>query len=132
MQDRLEREAQSAGRLSHPNIVTIYQFGYESSGLAKPPPTLPWKSVPGRTLASLLADGRILQAPVVISLLRQAAEGLDYAHSKGVVHRDIKPANLLVTPRRAAQDRRFRRRQNLGQHPDHDWDSARLALLHVA
>ncbi|MBE0660414.1 MAG: serine/threonine protein kinase, partial [Bryobacteraceae bacterium] len=98
MQERLEREAQSAGRLSHPNIVTIYQFGYEQ---VKPNETMAFiamEYVPGRTLASLLGEGRPLQTQVVMSLLKQAAEAIDYAHAQGVIHRDIKPANLLVTP----------------------------------
>lgn len=98
MQDRLEREAQSAGRLSHPNIVTVYQFGYEQIRPGETTAYIAMEFVPGRTLSSLLAEGRMLQAHVVISLLRQAAEGLDYAHAQGVIHRDIKPANLLVTP----------------------------------
>ncbi len=98
MQERLEREAQSAGRLSHPNIVTIYQFGYEQIRPGETTAYIAMEFVPGRTLSSLLAEGRMLQANVVISLLRQAAEGLDYAHAQGVIHRDIKPANLLVTP----------------------------------
>jgi serine/threonine-protein kinase len=98
MQERLEREAQSAGRLSHPNIVTIYQFGYEQIRPGETTAYIAMEYVPGRTLASLLAEGRMLQASVVISLLRQAAEGLDYAHAQGVIHRDVKPANLLITP----------------------------------
>lgn len=98
MQERLEREAQSAGRLSHPNIVTIYQFGYEQVRPNETMAFIAMEYVPGRTLASLLGEGRLLQTQVVVNLLRQAAEALDHAHAQGVIHRDIKPANLLVTP----------------------------------
>lgn len=98
MQERLEREAQSAGRLSHPNIVTIYQFGYEQVRPGETTAFIAMEYVPGRTLASLLGEGRLLHTQVVVNLLRQAAAALDHAHAQGVIHRDVKPANLLVTP----------------------------------
>lgn len=97
MQDRLAREAQSAGRLSHPNIVTIYQVGYAEMRPNEVVAYIAMEYVPGRTLASVLEKTRAANHALVLKLLRQAAEGLDYAHSQGVIHRDVKPANLLIT-----------------------------------
>lgn len=97
MQERLEREAQSAGRLSHPSIVTIYQIGYEELRPGETVAFIAMEYVPGWTLATVLEKTRVTNRPLALKLLRQAAEGLDYAHSQGVVHRDVKPANLLVT-----------------------------------
>ena len=97
MQDRLEREAQSAGRLSHPNIVTIYQVGYAEMRPGETVAFIAMEYVPGRTLAAVIEKVRPTNVPLVLKLLRQAAEGLDYAHQQGVIHRDVKPANMLIT-----------------------------------
>lgn len=97
MQERLEREAQSAGRLSHPNIVTIYQVGYAELRPGEMVAFIAMEYVPGRTLAGVLEKTRATNVPVVLKILRQAAEGLDYAHLQGVIHRDVKPANMLIT-----------------------------------
>lgn len=98
MQDRLQREAQSAGRLSHPNIVTIYQIGYAELQPGQTTAFLAMEFIPGANLAALLGSLRAGPPEQITGYLRQAAAGLDYAHSRGVIHRDIKPANLLVTP----------------------------------
>ena len=98
MQDRLEREAQSAGRLSHPNIVTIYQIGYAELQPGQTTAFIAMEFVPGRTLASIIEKIRPTNTEQVVKILRQTAIALDYAHSEGVIHRDIKPANLLITP----------------------------------
>jgi TonB family protein len=98
MQDRLQREAQSAGRLSHPNIVTIYQIGYAELQPGQISAFLAMEFVPGANLAALLDTLRAGPPEQITSVLRQAAAALDYAHSRGVIHRDIKPANLLLTP----------------------------------
>jgi serine/threonine-protein kinase len=90
LRDRLFREAQSAGILSHPNIVTIYDIA-EENGMA----FIFMEFVEGAPLEKLLTDG----APdneAVLGILRQTAGALDYAHKKGIVHRDIKPANIMV------------------------------------
>jgi TonB family protein len=97
MQERLEREAQSAGRLSHPNIVTIYQVGYAELRPGEMVAFIAMEYVPGRTLAAVLEKTRATNVPMVLKILRQAAEGLDYAHQQGVIHRDVKPANMLLT-----------------------------------
>lgn len=98
MQDRLTREAQSAGRLSHPNIVTIYQIGYAELQPGQTTAFLAMEFVPGANLSALLDSLRAGPPGRIVDCLRQAAAALDYAHSRGVIHRDIKPANLLVTP----------------------------------
>jgi serine/threonine protein kinase len=97
---RFLREAQAAGKLSHPNVVTVYDVGEEESGRG---PYILMEYVEGRTLESLIGDaaGNPIQAR--LELVRQVAEALDYAHSQGVVHRDIKPANILVTPQGRAK-----------------------------
>lgn len=98
MQERLEREAQSAGRLSHPNIVTIYQIGYTELNPGETTAFIAMEYVPGRNLAALLEKIRPANPEPILGLLRQAAGALDYAHRNGVIHRDVKPANFMVTP----------------------------------
>jgi serine/threonine protein kinase len=92
LRERLRREAHSAGILSHPGIVVVYDVGQEGE-LA----FIAMELVPGRSLESLLADGPPLSRETILSILRQTAAALDYAHRKGIVHRDIKPANLLIS-----------------------------------
>jgi len=90
-QKRFLREAQSAGNLSHPNIVTIYDVG-EDQGMAY----IAMEFVEGQSLEQILAAQRPWDPPAAVSLMIQIAEGLDSAHRKGIVHRDIKPANILI------------------------------------
>jgi|GEM_PF-672454 len=90
-QKRFLREAQSAGNLSHPNIVTIYDVG-EDQGLTY----IAMEYVEGRSLEEILAAQQPWDLGAAINLVVQIAEGLDSAHRKGIVHRDIKPANVLV------------------------------------
>lgn len=92
LRERLMREAQSAGRLSHPGIVTVYDVG-EDNGVAY----IAMEFVEGRTFESYLREGLMQDLSFGAEVLLQAAAALDYAHSKEVVHRDIKPANLMVT-----------------------------------
>ncbi len=93
LRDRLFREAQSAGRLSHPGIVTIYDIA-EESGLAY----ITMEFVEGRTLEHLMHSGAARDAEFSADFLQQTAAALDYAHGKDIVHRDIKPANMMITP----------------------------------
>ncbi|MBC8165695.1 MAG: protein kinase [Bryobacteraceae bacterium] len=97
LRDRLLREAQSAGILSHPGIVTIYDVA-EEGDIAY----IAMELVDGPTLDRLVAtdppDGAL-----VLSLLAQTATALDYAHKRGIVHRDIKPANIMIDDRRTAK-----------------------------
>jgi serine/threonine-protein kinase len=91
LRERLFREAQSAGILSHPNIVTIYDIS-EENGLAY----IFMEFVDGPPLEKILNSPEPLLPEGVLSILRQIALALDYAHKKGIVHRDIKPANILI------------------------------------
>ncbi len=84
---RFVREARLAGRLSHPNIVRVYDAG-EAEGR----PFIVMEYVPG----SSLAEAGRLEADRVVALGVQACAGLQHAHESGLVHRDVKPANLLV------------------------------------
>jgi serine/threonine protein kinase len=91
---RFLREAQSAGILSHPNIVTIHDVVEESEdGLA----FIAMEYVQGTNLKMLLQREGALDLAFVSTVLEQVAEAVDYAHSKKVVHRDIKPANIIIT-----------------------------------
>lgn len=92
MRDRLFREARSAGILSHPGIVTIYDVDQQDD-LA----FIAMEYVDGPTLEQVLSDGAALPQGRMYSILGQTAAALDYAHSKGIVHRDIKPANIMLT-----------------------------------
>ena len=92
MLQRFRNEARAAGVLNHPNIVTIYDAG-ESDGLFY----MAMEVIEGQTLQALLAKNRVLPVEQVLNVTRQVGEGLDFAHSKGVIHRDIKPANIMMT-----------------------------------
>jgi TonB family protein len=97
LEDRLAREAQSAGRLSHPNIVTIHQIGYEQPENGDRLAYIVMEYVAGQTLAARLTQTPPLDREAILNILAQTADALDYAHSQGVIHRDIKPANLLLS-----------------------------------
>ncbi|KAB2969883.1 MAG: serine/threonine protein kinase, partial [Thermoanaerobaculia bacterium] len=91
---RFVREAQSAGILSHPNIVTIHDVVDEgASGTC----FIAMEYVKGTNLKQLLQRPEPFSHVFVAEVISQIAEALDYAHSRGVVHRDIKPANILIT-----------------------------------
>src|SRR5215212_8013099 len=91
---RFLREAQSAGILTHPNIVTIHDVVEQSEeGLA----FIAMEYVRGTNLKSLLQGDQALTLPFIVEVIAQVADALDYAHSHRVVHRDVKPANILIT-----------------------------------
>jgi serine/threonine protein kinase len=91
LRERLFREARSAGVLSHPGIVTIYDMEAQDD-IAY----IAMEYVNGPTLDQLIS-GQPLPSDRMFSILGQTAVALDYAHQKGIVHRDIKPANIMVT-----------------------------------
>lgn len=93
-ESRFLREAQSAGRLSHPNIVTIYDVG-ETEGLAY----IAMEYLSGATLREVMNKGPI-PLDLALDTALQMAEALAFAHEHGVIHRDIKPANVVVTGQR--------------------------------
>lgn len=97
---RFYREAQAAGKMAHPGIVTIHDIAEDESGQ----PYLVMEFVEGKTLHKMLnpdPKGKIavrLPLEKSLDLCAQVADALDYAHGRGVVHRDIKPSNIMVTP----------------------------------
>lgn len=91
---RFLNEAQAAGRLHHPGIVSVFDVGEDPENHD---PYIVLEYVPGETLNRILARERKLPLAKALKLAEELADALDYAHSQGVVHRDIKPANILVT-----------------------------------
>ncbi len=87
---RFFREAETAGRLNHPNIVTIFDAG-EEHDLAY----IAMEFLKGKDLTPHTKPGTLLPLPVVMSIIARVADALDYAHKQNVVHRDIKPANMM-------------------------------------
>jgi eukaryotic-like serine/threonine-protein kinase len=91
---RFRREALSAARLVHPNIVQVFDFGFDSGHHQH---FIVMEHVTGNSCAELLRDHGHLDVGQAIDIVTQACRGLDYAHRNGVVHRDVKPGNLLVS-----------------------------------
>jgi len=92
-QQRFVREAQAAGILNHPSIVTVHDIGQdEPSGMS----FIAMEYVEGQNLKEVLAQGRPLSFEQAADVCAQVAEGLDFAHAKGIVHRDVKPANIIL------------------------------------
>ena len=90
LRERFFREAESAGRLGHPNIVTIYDVG-EEGDLAY----IAMDYLPGTSLDHHTSKETLLPVEEVMTIILQVADALDYAHENGVIHRDIKPANII-------------------------------------
>lgn len=89
---RFLKEAMAIGRLSHPNIVTIYDVGQDHDTIY-----LAMEYLEGRPFNDIIRE-RNLSITEIAELAVQLAESLDYAHKKGIVHRDIKPSNIMLTP----------------------------------
>ena len=125
---RFFREAETAGRLNHPNIVTIYDVG-EERGLAY----IAMEYFKGRHLSDYAQSDNLLEPRKVLEIIGRTAEALGFAHKQQVVHRDIKPANLMYDPGTdmlKITDFGIARLTRRGQHPN--GHSARHAVLHVA
>jgi len=88
---RFYREAQSAGGLQHPNIVTIYDMGQEGDT-----PYIAMELVDGENLEQLISRRAAVPTSLKLVYAMQACRAFDYAHKRGIVHRDIKPGNVMV------------------------------------
>ncbi|MBI3480995.1 MAG: serine/threonine protein kinase [Nitrosomonadales bacterium] len=88
---RFYQEAKAAGRLNHPNIVTIYDVG-KSGDIAY----IAMEFLEGRELRDILNDEALLPVDQALSIVAQVAQGLAYAHEHDIVHRDVKPSNIMV------------------------------------
>ena len=92
MLQRFYREAQSAGGLQHPNIVTIYDMGEEAGT-----PYIAMELVEGESLEQLIGSRPDLPLSLKLTYAIQACRAFDYAHKRGIIHRDIKPANVMLS-----------------------------------
>jgi len=92
-QDRFTAEARAAANLSHPNIVTVHDFGYDHDQLF-----IVMEHIPGKDLKTILRQRGRYSIKEAIPLMVQACAGVGYAHRAGLVHCDIKPHNFIVTP----------------------------------
>lgn len=91
--ERFRLEARAAANLSHPNIVTVHDFGFDSDRLY-----LVMEYVPGTDLKTILKDRVRLPVEEAVNIIIQASSGIGYAHRAGLIHCDVKPHNMLVTP----------------------------------
>lgn len=88
---RFQREAQAAGLLNHPNIVTVYDFGEDNGVLY-----LAMEFLEGKSVQTLVEEQNILPVETIIPMYEQVCSALDSAHTHKIVHRDIKPANIMI------------------------------------
>src|SRR3954469_21600670 len=91
LRKRFEREAQSAARLNHPNIITVYDYGEEQGKIY-----MAMELLEGQDLKQIIASKAPLTLDEKLSIVDQIAEGLAFAHQSDIVHRDLKPANVHV------------------------------------
>jgi serine/threonine-protein kinase len=94
---RFMKEARAIGRLSHPNIVTVYDVGEDNNAIY-----IAMEFLQGEPFNEVIRSGR-LTVPQSIAIGKQMAEALDYAHGKGIVHRDIKPSNMILSAENQAK-----------------------------
>jgi serine/threonine protein kinase len=96
---RFEREARACGRLRHPNIVDVTDFGYDDSGDRRIA-YLVMEYLDGCSLADVLRDEATLPVAWVVDVLQQAGSAVEEAHRAGILHRDLKPDNIWLEPNR--------------------------------
>lgn len=89
---RFRREAQAAGRLNHPNVVNVYEYGEDPDGTA----FIAMEYVEGRELKDYFDKQERFSLPEIVRIMRELLAALGHAHQHGIVHRDIKPANIFV------------------------------------
>ena len=90
--ERFKREAQTVANLNHPNIVQIFDWGIEDE------PFFVMEYIEGNTLTSIIARKKTISIGDILFIGAQVSDGLQAAHSRGLVHRDIKPGNIMITP----------------------------------
>ncbi|HET7746557.1 MAG TPA: serine/threonine-protein kinase [Vicinamibacteria bacterium] len=95
LRKRFQREAQSAARLNHPNIITVYDYGEEHNKIY-----MAMELLEGTDLKHVIATRQALTLDEKMAVLEQIADGLSFAHANDIVHRDLKPANIHVLPNR--------------------------------
>jgi len=88
---RFQREARAAGSLTHPNIVTVYDFGEDNNVLY-----LAMEFLEGKSLANVVGERGVLPIETILPIYDQVCSALDHAHAHKIVHRDIKPANIMI------------------------------------
>lgn len=89
---RIEREAKAMGNLRHPNIATIFDFGFSEEYQ----PYLVMELITGQSLGKLIHQERCIEPQRVIRIMAQAADAMDYAHKHNIIHRDLKPDNIML------------------------------------
>lgn len=125
----LQREARKTQELAHPNIVTVYDFDRDGDLIY-----LTMEELKGKSLDELLADSTIaLTLKQKLDILQQIAQGLAYAHSKGIVHSDLKPANIFITDKNVVKilDFGIARAANADAYEDH-FDAGKLGAVTFA
>jgi eukaryotic-like serine/threonine-protein kinase len=117
--ERFRREAVTAARLAHPNIVSLYDTGTDGDQVY-----LVMEHVDGPTLRDVIADAGKLEVGEACAIGERVARALDYAHARGLVHRDVKPANILIGENRTVKVADF----GIAK-ADHDTDLTRTGMV---
>jgi eukaryotic-like serine/threonine-protein kinase len=97
---RFEREAKTAARLSHPSLVSVYDYGTTGAG----EPFIVMDFIPGKSLAEIVSTTGPLETKRAIRIFSQIVDGLAHAHANGVIHRDLKPSNVMILASDQGQD----------------------------